>query len=434
VVAIFVEPFDNRASLKNCNAMPRLTKKLVEALPSPSAATYVWDDQLSGFGVKILPTGKKKYVVKYRVGGGRTGRPRWYLVGAHGQLTCEQAREIATQVLAAVARGEDPQGQKESLRTAPTVADLWKRFEDEHLPRKKPRSAAGDRQIASAHLLPALGRLKVADVARKDAAQALHHAMAEMPYQANRSIALLSKMMNLAEVWGYRPDGSNPCRHILKYREQARQRYLSPDELIRVGKALSEELAAGEINVHMDAAIRLLLLTGARVSELLGARWEWVDWSRRVIALPDSKTGAKRLFLSDQAIELLRIRKAAAEGSDNPYVIQGRLAKKPLVNLAKPWALIRKRAGVEDVRIHDLRHTAASIGVASGLNLPVIGRLLGHTQAATTQRYAHVDIDPALAAINTIGAAIMASLSGEKTVLPENVVNAGKIESNIEGS
>nr|WP_252393778.1 integrase arm-type DNA-binding domain-containing protein [Candidatus Rhodoblastus alkanivorans] len=142
--------------------MPRLTKKLVDALPSASEASYAWDDQLSGFGVKILPTGKKKYIVKYRVGGGRTGRPRWYAVGAHGQLTCEQAREIATQVLAAVARGEDPQGQKESLRTAPTVADLWKRFEDEHLPRKKPRSAAGYRQIASAHLLPALGRLKVA--------------------------------------------------------------------------------------------------------------------------------------------------------------------------------------------------------------------------------------------------------------------------------
>ncbi|WP_296706477.1 site-specific integrase [Rhodoblastus sp.] len=425
MVAIFPEAFDDRTSIMSRIAMPRLTKKLVETLPCSSAATYAWDDQLSGFGVKILPTGKKKYVVKYRVGGGRTGRPRWYLVGAHGQLTCEQAREIATQVLAAVARGEDPQGQKELLRAAPTVADLWKRFEDEHLPRKKPRSADGDRQIATAHLMPALGRLKVVDVSRKDI-QALHHAMAEMPYQANRTIALMSKMMSLAEVWGYRPDGSNPCRHIVKYREQARQRYLSPDELIRVGKALSKALAANEINVHMDAAIRLLLLTGARVSEILGARWEWVDWNRRVIALPDSKTGAKPLFLSEQAIELLRLRKAAAEGSDNPYVIEGRLAGKPLVNLAKPWALIRKRAGVEDVRIHDLRHTAASIGVASGLNLPVIGRLLGHTQAATTQRYAHVDIDPALAAINTIGAAITASLNGETATRDEGAADTGE--------
>ncbi|WP_243080323.1 site-specific integrase [Candidatus Rhodoblastus alkanivorans] len=241
-------------------------------------------------------------------------------------------------------------------------------------------------------------------------------------------------MMIMAEVWGYRPDGSNPCRHIVKYREQARQRYLSPDELVRVGQALAVALDAGEINAHMDAAIRLLLLTGARVSEILGARWEWVDWNRRVIALPESKTGAKPLFLSDQAIELLRVRKAAAEGSDNPHVIEGRLAKKPLVNLAKPWALIRKRAGVEDVRIHDLRHTAASIGVASGLNLPVIGRLLGHTQAATTQRYAHVDIDPALAAINTIGAAIAASLSGEKTELREDGADAGENESVESGS
>lgn len=149
-----------------------------------------------------------------------------------------------------------------------------------------------------------------------------------------------------------------------------------------------------------------------------------VDWNRRAIALPDSKTGAKPLVLSDQAIELLRIRKAAAEGSANPFIIEGRLAGKPLYNLSKPWLLIRKRASVEDVRIHDLRHTAASIGVASGLNLPVIGRLLGHTQASTTQRYAHVDIDPALVAINTIGAAIAASLSSEKTELQSERVDA----------
>lgn len=196
--------------------MPHLTKRLVETIEVSTAPVYAWDEVLAGFGVKVLPSGRRKYVCKYRVGGGRAGRDRWYLIGTHGQITCHQAREIAMQILSAVARGEDPQSDRLATREAPTVLDLWARYSSEHLPRKKTASGVNDNQKARDYILPRLGQLKVADVARADIHD-LHRELADRPYQANRVLALLSKMFNLAETSGYRPDGTNPCRHIEKY-------------------------------------------------------------------------------------------------------------------------------------------------------------------------------------------------------------------------
>jgi integrase len=389
--------------------MPRLTKRFVETIEVATAPVYAWDDQLAGFGVKVLPSGRRRYVCKYRLGGGRAGRDRWYLIGTHGQLTCDQAREMAMQILSAVARGQDPQSDRMAAREAPTLLDLWHRYSTEHLPRKKASSGIDDIQKARDYILPRLGRRKVAEVTRADVHD-LHRELADRPYQANRVLALLSKMLNLAEAWGYRPDGSNPCRHIEKYKERARQRYLSNDELRRLGVALDELEANSAHGVYAAAAIKLLLLTGARVNEVLQARWDWIDWDRSSIVLPDSKTGPKPLFLSNPALVVLRDLSARPEAATSAFIIKGRLAGKPLVNLAKPWKGLCRAAELDGVRIHDLRHTAASIGISHGLSLPIIGRLLGHSQPQTTNRYAHVDGDPALMAINAIGETIGTAL------------------------
>jgi len=404
-------------------AMAKLTKRRVEAVEVQDKPVFLWDDQLPGFGVKVLPTGQRRYLVKYRVGGGgRTAQQRWLTLGTHGAITVDQARTSAQQVLAAVSRGEDPQGDKEATRSAPTIEVLWQRYETDHLPRKKSSSATNDRQMWRDFIEPALRGKKIQDISSEDIDR-LHKKISDRPYRANRVLALLSILFNLAERWGLRPESSNPCRHLDKYPEESRQRYLSKEEIARLGDALRDGLASQTETPHMVAAIRLLLLTGARLNEILSAKWEWVDLDRQVIELPDSKTGRKTLFLSEPAVEILRELRGLSISSDTPFVIRGKLKGQPLVNLAKPWKRLCERADLRGVRIHDLRHTAASIGVSQGMNLPVIGRLLGHTQASTTQRYAHVDIDPALEAANRIGAAVSDALglrahSPEITSLP----------------
>lgn len=387
--------------------MPKLTKSLVEAVePEAERPVYMWDSQLAGFGVKVLASGARKYLVKYRAsGGGRAAPQRWLTLGRHGALTCEGARELARQALAAVARGDDPQGDKELRRQAARMRDLWERFAAEQLPLKKPSTAQDYAWQWQEIIAPAFGARLVADLSRADVDQ-LHKRLRETPYRANRTLALLSRLMTLAEAWGWRDQGTNPCRYVERFREAARERYLSADEIARLGAAMAEMLTVGDIYPEAAAAVRLLLLTGARLNEVLTARWDWVDLERRVIDLPDSKTGKKPLYMSDAALAVVAELGAARRDLDNPYLLPGRRRGKPLNNLSKPWKRICARAGLSSVRLHDLRHTAASVAVGRCVNLPVIGRLLGHRQAQTTLRYAHVDADPALAAANEIGAAI----------------------------
>lgn len=383
--------------------MARLTKRSVESVALPAKGpVYAWDEQLPGFGLKVTANDRRIYIVKYRVGGGRAGRQRWFTLGTHGVLTCEQARAQAAQILAAARRGEDPQGNRRLTGGEPRVVDLWRRYEAEHLPRKKAKSSEDDRQKARDYLLPKLGRLRVKEVTRADVQQ-LHQSLAARPYQANRVLALVSKMMSLAEAWGIRAPNSNPCQHVEKFKEEARRRYLNAVELARLGAAIRSGQEKSTIGVYAVAAIQLLLLTGARLNEILSAQWQWVDWDRCVINLPDSKTGAKPIYLSDAALDVLRTLNDRQDRGTSDYIIKGRHHGKPLVNLTKPWRRLCAAADLSDVRLHDLRHTAASIGVGAGVTLPLVGKLLGHSQPQTTQRYAHVDADPALAAANQIG-------------------------------
>ena len=266
----------------------------------------------------------------------------------------------------------------------------------------------------------------------------LHKGMRETPYRANRSLALLSKAFNLAEVWGWRPDYSNPVRHVSKFAEKKRKRFLSQRELARLGEALrvaerdgcltlpakeglrSEEKRAPIIPSAI-AAIRLLILTGARKGEILGLRWDWIDFEAGRANLPDSKTGEKAIVLAPAALAVLD---AIPRQDGNPHVIVGAKPGAALVNLKDPWLAIRETAGLDDVRVHDLRHSFASVGAANGASLPIIGALLGHTQATTTQRYAHLADDPLRAAAADIGKRIAAAMGEDQ--YGSNVIKIGE--------
>lgn len=388
--------------------MPKITKTLVNNIRLEGSAQrqYFWDTDLRGFGIAVYSSGRKSYVVQYR---NREDRTRRLKIGQAGALTPEQARSEARQILAAVDRGEDPLEERQEEREAPTMEELAERYMREHaLPKKKLSSVQRDESILRVILIPALGRRKVADVTRADVAR-LHHSLHKTPVQANRTVGLLSKMMNLAERWGLRPDHSNPCRHIDKYRERARERYLSKEELARLGKTLDEAERTGSVPDNILLVLRLLLFTGCRRGEIQKLRWEEVDLDRGILHLKDSKTGPKIIPLSRPALELLV---SAPRFEGNPYVCAGERGSHVTTVLDKYWKIVRTTAQLEDLRLHDLRHTFASIGVAGQLGLPVIGRLLGHTQMATTQRYAHLATDPLRAASDLIARELEAALAG----------------------
>ena len=280
---------------------------------------------------------------------------------------------------------------------------LGKRFLENYVPvHCKPSTAEEYRRSVKLFIDPKIGKLRVPDVQRSDIA-ALHHEMRETPYQANRTLGVLSKIFNLAELWELRPDGSNPCRHVKRFKEKNRERFLSDEEYRRLGATLRDIEADSSETAAAIAAIRLLMLTGCRLSEIQKLRWEHVDLNAGELRLPDTKTGAKVVHLGDPAIAVLR---GIQRQDDNPWVIAGRKPGSHLTDLQHPWRRIRARAGLDDVRIHDLRHSFASGGLLVGEGLPMIGKLLGHTQVQTTARYAHLANDPVKSAANRIASRI----------------------------
>jgi integrase len=387
----------------------KITKRSVDALKLAGGAEAVlWDTELKGFGVRVQRGGGKSYVLHYRAGTGRSAPLRKLTIGRHGSpWTPETARREAKTLLGLIEDGADPAADKMARREAPTIAQLAERFLAEHAEAKRKASTAAEyRRLLYKIILPAIGRRKVGDVTRADVTK-LHHANRSAPYQANRLHAVLSKMFNLAERWGLRPDGSNPCRHVEKFAERKRERMLSPAELARLGDAL----AAHDGSPYAVAAIKLLVFTGARLGEVLGLRWEWIDFERDEARLPDSKSGAKTLHLPPPALAVLA---ELPRLDGNPHVVAGQKDGAALVNLEKPWRAMRAAAGLDDVRLHDLRHAFASVAASSGMGLPIIGKMLGHTQAATTHRYAHLASDPVKAAAATVAGKIAAAMTGGK--------------------
>lgn len=380
----------------------KLTVRSVEAMKPEAKDVVLWDSELAGFGCKLTPAGKRSYFLYYRTKDGQQRRPT---IGAHGPMKPEAARAIARAWLADVAQGRDPSLSRAQDKAAPTFDTLCDRYLSDHADvRKKASSAEGDKRLVRLHLRPALGSKKVAAITRADVA-GLHHKLRATPYEANRVLALASKMFALSERWGMRADGSNPAKNIDRYREEKRERYLTSAEVARLWQVLNSDAAAAKASPAAIAAVKLLMLTGRRLNEVLGLKWAWVDLDAKVLRLPDTKNGALLVSLADAAVAVLAELKENA--GDHAYVIPGAVKGKPLVNLQKPWRAVRALAGLDDVRIHDLRHTFASIGAGMGMSLHMLGRLLGHTQAATTSRYAHLAQDPVRTAADAIGAELM---------------------------
>jgi integrase len=387
--------------------MPKITKRSVESIPITDRDVLRWDTELRGFGVRVKPSGIRSYLVQYR---NQHGRSRRLTIGTHGRLTAEEARAEARKLLADVARGCDPAEDRKALRTALTMVEFSERYMTEYAEgKKKPGTLETDRINLRCHILPALGNLPVASVTKSDVIR-LHQSMKDKPGAANRTIQLVSHMLNVAEKWGQRPDGSNPCRHVEKFKERKRERYLSATELLRLGEVLAEAERTRTELPGAIAAIRLLILTGCRRGEILTLRWEYVNFENECLRLPDSKTGARVVHLNAPALELLS---TIERQDDNPHVIAGRKPGAHLVNLKKPWQRIRKQAGLEDVRLHDIRHSFASVAVGLGESLYMTGKLLGHSQAQTTQRYAHLADDPVKAATERVGSAIAGMMAGK---------------------
>jgi integrase len=405
----------------------RINKSGVDALKPETKRFVSWDTEIPGFGVRVYPSGKKVYLLKYRVGGGRSARIRWALIGRHGSLTPDQARDVARRWAAEVADGGDPAGVREEQRKAPTMSALLDKYLAEHVKiRNKPNTQAQVIDLVERVIRPALGRIKVSDVSRTDVAR-FHSGLSDRPTTANRALAILSKAFSLAEVWGFRPENSNPCKRVERFKETSRERFLSAKEFSALGAALiraeSEPLSITgsdgkpkKVRANPEAvrAIRLMIFTGMRSGEVRGLRWEHLDLELGVAKLPDSKTGKKVVQLPLPAIQV--IREGECPKSGKGFVIRGgknRDPETPLVNLKDTWGAVREVAGLADVRPHDLRHSFASVAAAGGASLPTIGALIGHSEAKTTQRYAHFANDPLRQAADSVAATIAASMLGK---------------------
>ena len=365
---------------------------------------FFWDADVKGFGLRVTNRGAKSFILDYRIG----GRQRRITIGSYPDWSVAAARTEAGNLKREVDLGNDPMGERHADRSAPTMRDLWDRYKRDHLPRKAARSQADETMMWEKLVLPTLGKHKVTDVTHTDI-EALHRDITTQrgtPVRANRVIEVVRRAFNLAIRWEWVE--KNPASGQLRNPEEKRQRYLSPEELSR----LSAALAAHHEPVSADA-IRMLMLTGARKSEVLGATWEMFDLDAGVWTKPSAHTKQRkqhRVPVSANALTLLKRIRETAEG---PYVFPGKSGDQPLTDVKRSWAAVCKAADITGARIHDLRHSFASLLVSGGASLPIIGAMLGHTQVQTTQRYAHLYDEPLRAAADHVGKAI--DMAGKKS-------------------
>jgi len=386
--------------------MARLTKREVDKHKPKGRDYFVWDDQLPGFGVRVFASGAKSYLVQYRQG----GRTRRATIGKHGVFTPEQARLQAKILLGDVAKGGDPAEDRFIKHKDPTVSaliDLYLKEGPQTRPNKKASSWEADTRNLYNHVRPLLGNrklrsLKKSDVQRfqADVTSGKTKRKAEKTKPRGKSVvrggasvgaratATLRAMLSFAVERGLLPH--NPASGVQLNKGRRMERFLSPEELKELGKVLAKEEHKTE-HIWVVAAIRLLILTGCRKGEVLNLKWSHVDLERCVLRLPDSKTGAKIVPIGQPVIDLLEKLPRLA-GSE--YVLPSVKSDGPLVGLQKAWEGIRAKAKLGDVRLHDLRHSFASIAVAGGASLYMVGKILGHKDTRTTQLYAHLADDP----------------------------------------
>lgn len=400
--------------------MSKITKRTVDAAAPRAGRWTLWDAEIKGFGVRVMPSGVKTYIARYRVGGGRSGVMRQIVIGRTSQVTPDQARRRALQIMADVAAGKDPQSERSASRSEMNLSELCDTYLSEGVATKKASTIALDRIRIERHIKPQIGRLKVNSVARADVERLMRDVASgkvrgdATPHTRGGKGAATRTVSLLGAIFGFAVDrgivSANPVRGVKRFPDVKRERFLSATELGRLGDALAEELSAGGDWRHV-AIIRLLALTGARKSEIVYLRKAEIDSPASLARLPDSKTGAKVLRLGAAAMEVI----ASLPETEGPYLFPDpRDSAAPVANLDWAWVRIRKRAGLEDVRIHDLRHSFASAAVATGQGLPMIGKLLGHSRVETTARYAHLADDPVKAAADRIASTVAAAMKRQE--------------------
>jgi integrase len=368
---------------------------------------------VSGFGVRVSAGGSKSFVLRYR--SRKTRAEHLYTIGTFPAWSVDAARAEAKDLKHRIEKGDDPQAAREAERNAATVAELCDKFVADDVVKKRPNTVRDYTGIIAKIIKPALGRKLVAALDHKDVEE-LHADISKRGHRhrANRVVAVLSRMMTLAIKWRLRPD--NPCKGLERNPETKRKRYLTPDELGRLTRALAEYP-----DQHMANVFRLLLLTGARKSEILGARWEQFDLGNRQVWVKPAYTTKQKaeheIPLGDGALALLKAMRKAAP--DAEHLFPGRSSSGHLEEVKKPWAAICKRAGITGLRMHDLRHSYASMLASAGYSLPVIGALLGHTQPNTTARYAHLLDDPLREATSRVGSMMSGLVMPKRPAKPK---------------
>ncbi|HXB26488.1 MAG TPA: tyrosine-type recombinase/integrase [Gemmatimonadaceae bacterium] len=415
-------------------AIPKLTKRYLDALKAREERYDVYEQATPGFGCRVMPDGRRIFSLIYRAGAVQ----RRLTIGDHGALTLEQARHIANQKRAVIAAGGDPASDRDAAKDAPTVAALGVDYLSDVAARRKTTTATEYRRQWAKHVEPALGSKRVADVTTADVAK-LHRTVGKNngPYLANRVVALVGAFFTYAERQGVRLRHTNPATDVEPFDERERERFLTPEEIGRLGEALTRAereglppaprpwrpRKTGKSAKHRPksvdaprpadpfavAAIRFLLLSGWREQEAMTLRWDALDPARGFATLTDTKTGKSQRPLGAPAVLLLS-ELPRVEGS--PYVFPGRKEGRPLADARRVWEAARLAAGLEGVRLHDLRHSFASISASAGGSLLVIGKLLGHRDSKTTQKYAHLLDSPVKAAADVAAVAIADHLRG----------------------
>ncbi|TBW38415.1 DUF4102 domain-containing protein [Siculibacillus lacustris] len=416
----------------------KLTKRTVDAVRPSDTTAFVWDIELRGFGLRTSPGGKKAYVVQYRA---ENGRQRRQTLGAATVLTPDQARDLARSALHEVTIGGDPAATRRALRSAPTVGKLLDAYLTDHAEMHcSPKTVAENRRLIEKRIRPILGNYKVEALDRQDIAR-FHLAQKDAPVSANHCIIILSKAFNLAEEWGWRKLNTNPCSKVRKFAEAPRERFLSPAEVQRLGKALAEAGASGlpwlvdeaaakakhlakpenrftKIDPDALEVIQLLLLSGSRLSEITELEWDHVDFDAGTLALPRQKGKARRPHVVSTAALAVLARRARVEGS--PWVFpRARDATRSIsiYVVENAWDRLRTAAGLIDCRLHDLRHTTGTWAARTGANAFQIRDVLRHSGVAMTARYANRDNDPLRDITETVGDALSSALAGKSAAV-----------------
>jgi integrase len=380
--------------------MPKLTKKLVEGSLPKEKDYIVWDDEIKGFGCRILPSGRRTYVFHYT--SPTTKKYSYLKIGVHGNFTVDLARDKAKKWCAEIAQDIDPKEQKKAKvveqKKSILFADFWEIFTDKYIrEHHKPNTIKGNKSRIKNNILPFFCDKKIADIERRDIL-AFKDSFPHVQGNCSKSLILLSTAFDQAELWGYRDENSNPCKGVKKQSDRKMERFLTAVELKKLEEILTSQ-SSSKTSPYSLAAIWMLLFTGSRRNEALTLKWEDVHLEDSYLYLKDSKVGVRTIPLNDKAKQIL-ISLPKQEG--NPYVFCGKLPGTCIQDVKRAWQKVRTLAGIPDVRIHDLRHSFASFALKKGVDLYTVSKLLGHKNIATTTRYAHLELDHLKEATNKV--------------------------------